>query len=477
MQRPLISPETFFSDQPLFGDDGLLNDAGLQQNSELLAKEFEWLKGLFDAREKEYSENNFIMQPLDSIGIPALTDEKGPFTHLAHKLKLELAERVLLLLTLETHYQPLFIRERISKYNAENKELFFALGYYRDPFSNNFYPTLQTLLFLCCGKNPAAWRKCEQEVIHHGKLLKEQILTLRDPDERSRIGNRNTYIIDLAPEYVEYLLHGQKPRPDFGRAFPAKWVTTNLDWEHLVLNNLTKAEISDVMDWVEYGSEVLSRSDNKINKSFPCLFYGPPGTGKSFTAKLIGKKYGKDVFRIDLSMIVSKYIGETEKNLAQLFDRADGKDWILFFDEADSLFGKRTGISDSKDKWANLEMSYLLQRMEEFEGLCILATNLKHNLDPAMTRRFQSLIYFPWPKPDERALIWEKSLPPGFAYPLTISYEKLSRYDFSGAGIANIIKASCVKAAKRGDYILNTEDISRFIRIEYAKDNRTPNTK
>src|SRR5574337_871503 len=116
------------------------------------------------------------------------------------------------------------------------------------------------------------------------------------------------------------------------------------------------------MDWVSHGKDILSRSKNKINRSFPCLFYGPPGTGKSFTAKLIGKEYGKDVFRIDLSMVVSKYIGETEKNLAQLFDRAEGKDWILFFDEADSLFGKRTGISDSKDKWANLEVSYLLDR-------------------------------------------------------------------------------------------------------------------
>jgi SpoVK/Ycf46/Vps4 family AAA+-type ATPase len=240
-----------------------------------------------------------------------------------------------------------------------------------------------------------------------------------------------------------------------------------------VLNRLTREEISDVMDWVAYGREVISRSERKVNASFPCLFYGPPGTGKSFTAKLIGKQYGKDVFRIDLSMIVSKYIGETEKNLAKLFDRAEGKDWVLFFDEADSLFGKRTSISDSKDKWANLEVSYLLQRMEEYEGLCILATNLKHNLDPAMTRRFQALIYFPFPKAEERAQIWKSSLPPGFAYPPDINFEKLGHYELSGAGIANVIKACCIKAVKRNDPQFRVEDMKRFIRMEFGKDSRT----
>jgi hypothetical protein len=473
MHRSLISPEAFFSDAPLFSD-GLLNAKGLEQNNAFLAAEFEWLNSLFEKRCGQQEQTGAIISPLRHAGVSEIQTNEGPFAHLVNKLQLSQAERILLLLAIEPHYQPLAITERLARLKTENASAAGDLKYYQDPFSANYYPRLHTLFFLCAGKDPAAWRDCEQEVLFKGKLVKEQIISFTDPDERSFIGNKITNVVALAPEYVEYLLHGQKPRPDFGRHFPAKWVTTNLSWDHLVLNNLTRNEIADIMDWVSHGRETLVRSEGKINKSFPCLFYGPPGTGKSFTAKLIGKEYGRDVFRIDLSMIVSKYIGETEKNLAQLFDRADGKDWILFFDEADALFGKRTGISDSKDKWANLEMSYLLQRMEEYEGLCILATNMKHNIDAAMSRRFQSVIHFPWPKPEERALIWKKSIPPGFAFPDRVSFEKLSRYDFSGAGIANVIKAACVKAVKRGDYILSIEDITRFIRIEYAKDNRTP---
>ncbi|HTL81436.1 MAG TPA: ATP-binding protein [Bacteroidia bacterium] len=474
MQRPLLSPETFFSEEPSFALDGLMNETGLQHNDKVLSVEYQWMDELFEKRLKENTEGGFRLAPLEKAGIPELLHSDGPFAHLVNRLQLSIAERILLLSALEPHFHPLLVTKRLSQIAEEAPIASKLFSYYKDPFSNNYYPTLMSALFLCAGTDPDQWRKYEQELIHHGKLFKEQIIVPRDTDHRERIGNRLNQLIDLAPEYVDYLLHGRKPRPDFGRSFPAKWISTNLTWDHLVINQITRDEITDVMDWVEFKNDVLDRSENKVNKSFPCLFYGPPGTGKSFTAKLIGKQYGKDVFRIDLSMIVSKYIGETEKNLSHLFDRAEGKDWILFFDEADALFGKRTGISDSKDKWANLEMSYLLQRMEEYEGLCILATNLKHNLDPAMTRRFQSMIHFPWPKPEERALIWKKTLPPGFEYASNISIQKLAKYDFSGANIANVIKSSCVKAAKRGDFILRSEDISRFIKVEYAKENRTP---
>lgn len=473
MARPLISPESFFSEEPLFAEDGFLNNAGIILNNAALQREYDWFNELFEKRCEEGKTEGVIIPPFWQLAPPPLPQE-GPYAHFTENRNLNATERVLLLAALEPHCQPLKLLERMNRIKAEHPERFAMFSYYKDPFSNNYYPTLQTVLFLCAGKNNEDWRMCEQQILHHGKLIRDQIIVLRDPDDRGRLGMRMNKIADLAPEYAEYMLHGQKPRPDFGRAFPARWVTTNLTWDHLVLSNTTKSEISDIMDWVSYGKDVIHRAQGKINKSFPCLFYGPPGTGKSFTAKLIGKEYRKDVFRIDLSMIVSKYIGETEKNLAALFDRAEGKDWILFFDEADALFGKRTGISDSKDKWANLEMSYLLQRMEEYEGLCILATNLKHNLDPAMTRRFQALIHFPWPKPEERMEIWQKSIPPGFEYPDKISFTKLGKYDLSGAGIANVLKASCVKAAKRGDYKLSFADLSRFIRVEYAKEMRTP---
>lgn len=472
-EEPVL--ETFFPEEQLTEQDGLLNEQDMQANNTLLQQEYEWLERLIRQRFSEYSEEWSSFCVLEEITPRQGMGGKGPFEDLNCTLNLDLAERVLLLLALEPHYRPQLISGIISDTAGDNNSFYTTLGFFADSHTGAHYPTLQTFLILCAGKNPAGWRKYEQEVLHRGRLIKEQIILLRDPDDRSFIGNRIHFLLDIAPEYVDYLLHGRAPRPDFGRGFPAKLVTTNLSWDQLVLNKLTLSEIEDVMDWVSQRKNVIKRSEGKINHSFPCLFYGPPGTGKSFTAKLIGKRFGKDVFRIDLSMIVSKYIGETEKNLASLFDRAEGKDWILFFDEADSLFGKRTGISDSKDKWANLEMSYLLQRVEEYDGLCILATNLRHNLDVALMRRFQATIFFPFPKPEERAQIWKKALPPGFEYFERVSYEKLGKYELSGASITNVIKASCVKASKRGDNILAIEDVIRFIKIEYAKDSRTIN--
>ncbi len=283
------------------------------------------------------------------------------------------------------------------------------------------------------------------------------------------------YAIAIVPEYVNYLISGDKPRPDFGKAFPATLVQTKMTWDDLILPPNTMKQVLEVMDWVKHGKQLLSMdAGGKINASFPCLFHGPPGTGKSLTAKLIGNTFGKDVFRIDLSMVVSKYIGETEKNLAHLFDTAEGKDWILFFDEADSLFSKRTDVNDSHDKWANLEVSYLLQRMEEYTGLTILASNLKQNLDPAMVRRFQAMIYFPRPEKDERLLLWEKSIPAPFSYADNISMEKLSIHPFSGANIANILKTACLQAVKADTQELNKKFLVQAIRKEYEKEGRTP---
>ena len=128
----------------------------------------------------------------------------------------------------------------------------------------------------------------------------------------------------------------------------------------------------------------------RVKPGYRALFHGPPGTGKTLTATLLGKHTGRPVFRIDLSRVVSKYIGETEKNLSRLFDKAEHKDWILFFDEADALFGKRTEIRDAHDKYANQEVAYLLQRIESYAGLVILATNQRGNIDEAFLRRFQA---------------------------------------------------------------------------------------
>ncbi|MCA9542647.1 MAG: ATP-binding protein, partial [Myxococcales bacterium] len=187
--------------------------------------------------------------------------------------------------------------------------------------------------------------------------------------------------------------------PAFGADFPARHIETELDWDSLVLHPGTRAQVDEIETWLQHGPTLLYEwgMAARLRPGYRSLFYGPPGTGKTMTACLLGKATDRPVFKVDLSLVVSKYIGETEKNLARVFDQAQYKGWILFFDEADALFGKRSETRDAHDRYANQEVSFLLQRIETFDGVAILASNQKETLDQAFTRRFESMFDFPLP--------------------------------------------------------------------------------
>ena len=173
-------------------------------------------------------------------------------------------------------------------------------------------------------------------------------------------------------------------------------LATKQSWNELALDKETTGQVEEIKNWLKQSSSLKAGISvkKKLKPGFRALFYGPSGTGKTLAAALIGKELNKPVYRVDLSKLVSKYIGETEKNLESVFAGAKDKDWILFFDEADALLGKRTNVKDSHDKYANQEVSYLLQRVEEYNGLVILASNMKNNIDDAFTRRFNLIIRF-----------------------------------------------------------------------------------
>jgi len=203
------------------------------------------------------------------------------------------------------------------------------------------------------------------------------------------------------------------------------------------------------------------------------LFAGPPGTGKTMAAEAISERLKLPLFRIDLSQVVNKYIGETEKNLRRLFDAADAADVILFFDEADSLFGKRTEVRDAHDRYANLEVSYLLERMERFKGLAILATNRKRDLDEAFMRRLRFVIDFPLPGVDERLRIWKQVMPSG------VNTEGLDftflaqRFPLAGGHIRSAVFNACLQSAGGSERRLTMEAVASAVKREYEKLDRT----
>ena len=179
-----------------------------------------------------------------------------------------------------------------------------------------------------------------------------------------------------------------------------------------------------------------------------------------------------DVYRVDLSQVVSKYIGETEKNLGSIFDIAENKNWILFFDEAESLFSKRTAVSDAKDKFANQETAYLLQRVENYNGLIILATNLKPNIDLAFSRRLQSVIHYAIPNSKQRKILWRNALN-GLAEISEKEIDKIAKsYEISGGSIKNVIQFAWLKSKSKNTRV-TLENIMIGIRRELSKDGKS----
>ncbi len=207
-------------------------------------------------------------------------------------------------------------------------------------------------------------------------------------------------------------------------------------------------------------------------RGMTALFSGPSGTGKTMAAEVLAGELRLDLYVVDLSSVVSKYIGETEKNLRRLFDAADIGGSVLLFDEADALFGKRSEVRDSHDRYANVEVGYLLQRMETYQGIAILTTNFKTSLDTAFLRRLRYIVDFPFPAAEQRSAIWRRIFPPGVPT-AGLDYAKLGNLNVSGGHIRNIAVTSAFAAADE-ESAVTMRHLLRAARSEYAKNGRTP---
>ncbi|HZJ66994.1 MAG TPA: ATP-binding protein, partial [Kofleriaceae bacterium] len=223
-------------------------------------------------------------------------------------------------------------------------------------------------------------------------------------------------------------------------------------WNDLVLSDESTTLLRQIADQVRRRFQVYEdwgyarRMTRGLGIS--ALFTGESGVGKTMAAEVIANELRLHLYRIDLSAVVSKYIGETEKNLRRLFDAAEQGGAILFFDEADALFGKRSEVKDSHDRYANIEINYLLQRMEAFSGLAILATNMKTALDPAFMRRLRFIVHFAFPGVAERKRIWQKALPPEVPRE-ALDYDRLARFNLSGGNIHSVALNAAFLAAQR----------------------------
>lgn len=386
--------------------------------------------------------------------------------------KLKVEEFLVLLLALAPHAHPDFFSTLINKHLPKGGA-FPAFGGVKGEQYRGILPTGETILFLLAGRNID--RRLEVwKWLREGELtiFREGVVYLESPtNQEPEMSGR----LMMTEEKITEFLTESKWKPKFGGTFPASLLETELKWKDLILSPSVHRELQMIKDWLTH--ETTLRKDPhlgvRLKPGFRALFHGPPGTGKTLTATLLGKACNKDVFRVDLSMVVSKYIGETEKNLQGVFDTAANKDWILFFDEADALFGKRTNVQSAHDRFANQEVSYLLQRVEEHAGLVILASNFKNNLDQAFMRRFQTIIQFSMPGVAERRILWNNTLPTTISKADDISLDQLAeRFELSGAAILNIVHAASIRALSEKRPIQSV-DLMEGIRHEFAKSGRT----
>lgn len=401
---------------------------------------------------------------------PRFVADNSAFAAFIHKHQPDFEEYVLLLLALVPHLKPEFLSRTFTDYLPEGSRL-PELGGSKGRYHQGFLPTGETAQFIL-GGNDLEKRLDVQHLLNSDHwLAKEHILWLEPvPEEEPRMSGR----MIINREIVEQLTIGHVSRPAFSMDFPAEYIDTSMTWNDLVLSEETVQQIQEIENWITHNDTLLSTwgMKKKIKPGYRAIFHGPPGNGKTLTATLIGKRTGKDLFRIDLSRIVSKYIGETEKNLARLFDKAEKKNWILFFDEADALFGKRTDVRDAHDKYANQEVSYLLQRIESYNGLVILATNRRSDIDEAFTRRFQCIIHFPLLKPDQRQLLWLNTLPDALETKDDIDWKRVAeRYELSGASILNIIHY-CSIASLASSQPLDAKKLEAAITRELTKEGK-----
>lgn len=443
----------------------------VSENAVVLERELQWLAMVIEASIQLYFGQECAYRDVREIAAPDLPDTASTYAHTLRAHAMSFEERLILILALAPHIRPQLLDPFLMK-NDNYGRGFTEFGGAMVGTHGGFLPTVQTLAFILAGDDLAR-RLALQPIFDAGHFFrKHKILQL---DEVSAVQSLFCATLTIGREYLGYLTTGDAYRPDFSPAFPARYLSTPLDWSDLVLADPILDDVEELRAWITHRATLMDDWGlrRKIKPGFRSLFYGPPGTGKTLTASLLGKTTGLDVYCVDLSLVVSKYIGETEKNLAGIFEQAENNDWILFFDEADALFGKRTQTSSAHDRYANQEVAYLLQRIEGFPGIVILATNLKGNIDEAFARRFQSMIYFPMPGPEQRLQLWRNAFSQQHRLEESVDLQAVAQeFELSGGAIINVLRYASLMALRRATGLVRLQDIRQGVRREFRKDGK-----
>lgn len=439
-------------------------------NTVVLFEELEWMRKVVQTRLELSFREACPYSSVYEVVPPDLEGKDAVYADLVRRYGMGFRERFILMLALAPHLKPEYLDPFFTLNKSYNRH-FTEFGGAKAVKHGGFLPTGETAVYVLT--EAYSDRMGLYRFFHSDHFLfKERLVELEVVKGEPRLCG----LLSVSPELLHHLLLERSYEPTYSHSFPAERISSKLDWEDLVLEERVLFDLEEIRTWIRYKDRVMGHKGigRRLKPGFRTLFYGPPGTGKTLSAALLGKVTGYGVYRIDLSMVVSKYIGETEKNLAGIFDQAASKHWILFFDEADALFGQRTATSDAKDRYANQEVAYLLQRIEDFDGVIILATNLKSNLDPAFARRFQSIVEFPMPDRDLRLKLWEDTFRDTFPFDGSVNLKRIAdKYEVAGGAIINVLRYCALAAIGREVPFICEEDIVEGVLRELRKDGKT----
>lgn len=427
-----------------------------------------WLENLIQYQLGKAS--NELIDRIENNGeiLPPALSEGGFYSDNLLSWNPSEVERGLIVIGLALYFKPSIfdpLLKTAKDFNYTETHLGGVIGTAQTPF----VPTGETAIFLLTNRSVEERMLILHCLNQEHWLFEKGILLFEYKEPGLPLTFQPFY---LSSDYMEIFSKGVATKPNYSSQFPASLVKTNMEWSDLVVSKELIKEIRDIELWLEYEQRLFGEMGlgRKIKEGYKVVFYGPSGTGKTLVAGLIGKKYDRDVYRIDLSQLSSKYIGETEKNIDNLFKQARNKNWILFFDEGESLFGKRSQMGQSNERYGNQQVGFLLQRMEDHPGVVILATNLKSSIDEAFSRRFQKMIYFEAPDFENRLDLWKKALEGTLPLADDVDLRLISKeHKLVGGQIVNIVKQIILRELGAKSEVIRLKTLEEAIAEEERK--------
>lgn len=397
---------------------------------------------------------------------PPLQTEDSAYGEFVNKHQLNEGERMVLAVALAPHLPPhplnLFFQDKSLQLQSKIA---------RGETGLSFVPTAETALWILTGKDLKQRVKYTHIFKTSHLFYKQSVVDVGETHKSESIYDG---LLSLSPSFRDLFVENQYTEPRFSADFPAHLLTTKLEWEDLMLMPATQARLDEVKAYLHHYNTLVNDWSMQKHSKPGCriLFYGDSGTGKTLASTLLGKLLNRQVFRVDISAVTSKYVGETTKRLESLFNTAESKGWIIFIDEGDALLGQRKAMdaNSSNSHYANQDTAFLLQRIEAFDGIVVVATNFKNNIDQAFTRRFQAMVRFQLPDAKLQYRLWQENLPKQCPLdPLIDLRQLITRHPLSPAAIINVIFRACILTLQKNGTKISQEDLVLCIKDEEMK--------